>query len=161
MNDRGGPDDARDAARALLSQGFFANEPDSAIRVGTPLAVMEPDRSRQHSWFVPLEVGPKLVGFVHLTNSLTPLRASSFQRQPHVYADCPALADWIDPDRIRARAATLADGDEQLSSPFLTYDGDPSRLVWKIEAKSPGGARRVLFVAGTAAYPEGRGRGLV
>jgi hypothetical protein len=151
----------RETTKGLLAQGFLANEADPAIRVGEPLPVMEPDRSRQHSWFVPLEVGPKLVGFAELTNSLTPVRVSSFQRQPRVYEDCPALADWIDPDRIRARAATLVQGDEQLSPPFLTYDGDPSRLAWKIEAKSSSGATRVLFVTGATAYPGGRGQGLV
>ncbi len=48
---------------------------------------------------------------------------------------------------------------EQLSEPVLTYDGNPNRLAWKVEAKSSSGETRLLFVAGTAVY-EAVGGGL-
>jgi hypothetical protein len=141
----------QNATEALLSQGFLSSEPDPAIRVGEPIPVLHPN-SAQHSWFVPLVAGSKLAGFAELLPSLTPLRVSSFQRQARVYEDCPEVSDWTDPDRIRSRAQSFARQDEQLSTPVLTYDVDPSRLAWKILATSPSGNTRVLFVAGTVVY---------
>jgi hypothetical protein len=108
-----------------------------------------------HSWFVPLEIGPKLAGFAQLLPSLVPLRFSSFQRNPSDCENCPDVADWTDPARIRARAATLAHEDEELSQPVLSYDQSPSRVAWRVLAKSTAGVGRPLFVAGKAVY-EGR-----
>ena len=61
---------------------------------------------------------------------------------------------------MQARAATLAHTDEELSQPVLSYDQNPSRIAWRILAKSASGANRPLFVAGTAVY-EGRADQLI
>jgi len=152
------PASVRDKTEALIREGFLNPEPDSAVRVGEPLAVMDPNGT-QHSWFVPLEVGGKLAGFAQLLTSLVPMRVSSFQRRPLDYEHCPDVADWTDIHRIATRAASMARQGEQLSEPVLTYDGNPNRLAWKVEAKSSSGETRLLFVAGTAVY-EAVGGGL-
>jgi len=157
---RANPDDVRRKAEALIREGLLDSEPDAAVHVGDPLAVMDPNGT-QHSWFVPLEVGEKLAGFAQLLTSLVPMRISSFQRRPQDYEHCPDLADWTDVRRIATRAASLARQGEQLSEPMLTYDGNPSRLAWRVEAKSSSGGTRRLFVAGTAVYEEGGAQGLV
>jgi len=149
----------RREAEALLQQGFLAQERDAAVHVGEPLAIMDPDNT-QHSWFVPLEVGPKLAGFAQFLTSLVPLRVSGFQHAPGNYDRCPDVADWTDVNRILQRASSLARQGEQLSEPILTYDRDSSRLAWKVLAKSSSGASRYLFVAGTAVYEESGSRGL-
>lgn len=149
----------RRAVKALLSQGGAQAEPDPAIEIGAPIPVVHPDGT-QRSWFVPLVAGAKLAGFAELLPSLTPLRMSSFHRHGRVDDRAPNVIDWIDTDRIQARAASLARAGEQLSTPVLTYDTEPNRLAWKIVATSPSGESRVLFVAGTAAYVAGRSSAL-
>jgi hypothetical protein len=153
-------DDVRRKTEELLRAGFLAPAPDPAVRVGEPLAVMDPGGA-QHSWFVPLEVGEKLAGFAQLLPSLVALRVSSFQQRPHDYEHCPDVADWTDVERIAKRAAAIAKLGEQLSHPVLTFDGSPSRLAWRVDAKSPTGETRQLFIAGTATYESRTGQGLV
>lgn len=144
-------DKLRQRVEELLRQGFLDRRTDSHMRVGTPLPVMHPEGG-QHSWFVPLEVGNKLAGFAQMLMTLEPLRFSGFQRVSGNLDECPDTADWTAPDRILSRAATLAKPDERLSAPVLTYELDPSRLVWRIKACLPSGSSRSLFVAGTAVY---------
>lgn len=134
----------------LLAAGLFG-ERRPELRVGSPIPILD-SSDRLHSWFVPLEIGPKLAGFAQLLPSLVPLRFSSFQRDASNCDNCPDLNDWTDPATIRARAATLARDDEELSEPVLSYDQNPSRIAWRIITKSASGARRPLFVAGTAVY---------
>ncbi len=107
------PASVRHKTEALIREGFLNPEPDSAVRVGEPLAVMDPNGT-QHSWFVPLEVGGKLAGFAQLLTSLVPMRVSSFQRRPLDYEHCPDVADWTDIHRIATRAASMARQGEQL-----------------------------------------------
>jgi hypothetical protein len=139
------------AVKALLSRGGPQSELDSAVEIGPPIPVVHPDGT-QRSWFVPLVAGPKLAGFVELLPSLAPLRLSSFQRRGRIDDLAPNVSDWTDPERIRGRASMLVREGEQLSTPILTYDGDPRRLAWKLVATSQSGEARVLFVAGTAVY---------
>lgn len=151
--DAAGDEVIRSRVEQLLAAGFFG-ERSPTLRVGSPIAVVG-SSDHLHSWFVPLEIGVKLAGFAQLLPSLVPLRFSSFQRNPNDCENCPDVIDWTDRAKIRARAATLANADEELSQPVLSYDGDPSRLAWRILAKSASGGSRPLFVAGTAVY-EGR-----
>jgi hypothetical protein len=150
----------RHITEALIREGFFHSELDAGVRVGEPLPVMDENGS-QHSWFVPLEAGGKLAGFAQLLTSLIPLRFSSFQRRPRDYDSCPDVADWTDVRRIAKRAASIARSGEQLSEPVLTYDGNPSRLAWRVEAKTSAGTRRLLYVAGTTVYEAGGAQGLI
>jgi hypothetical protein len=152
-------ENARSKTEALLREGFLSSGIDERVQVGEPLAVMFPNGA-QHSWFVPLVAGERLVGFAQLLTSLVPLRVSSFQRHPQDYDHCPDLADWIDLERIAARAASLARQGERLSAPTLSFDGNPDRLAWRVEAKSSSGKTRRLFVAGTAVYEDRGTQGL-
>lgn len=149
----------RNAVEVLLRRGFFGPQGDPSLRVGEPLVVSHPDGS-QHSWFVPLLIGVKLAGFAQLLPSLTPLGVSSFRRDPGDYDSCPDAAEWIDANRIRARAASMARRGEQLSEPLLTFDQHPSRIAWRVLATPPAGPPRILFVAGTTVYEGGSASGL-
>ena len=149
----------RRKAEELLRHGFYSPDPDPELRVGEPLPVMHPNGG-QHSWFVPLIIGHKLGGFAQILPSLEPLRFSSFQRHPGTCEDCPDVADWTDVQRILSRAATLAKEDEELSQPVLSYDQNPSRLAWRVLARSSSGAVRPILVAGTAVFEENASRGL-
>jgi hypothetical protein len=154
------PDDVRWATEHLIRKGFPNPEIDPAVQVGEPLPVMHPN-GIQHSWFVPLEAGGKLLGFAQLLTSLVPMRVSWFQRSPRDYEYCPDIADWTDIHRIAARAASVARQGEQLSAPLLTYDGNPDRVAWMVEAKSTSGETRRLFVAGTAVYEKSKSEGVI
>ena len=151
--------EVRRAAERLLDQGFLAAARDPAVTVGKPLPVVDA-AAQQHSWFVPLQHGSRLAGFAQLSMQLEPLRVSSFQRNPSSYDACPDVADWTDPARVLERAATQARSDEQLSQPVLSFDGDPSRLAWRVEAQNSAGERRILYVAGTVVYEATGARGL-
>ena len=124
-----------------------------------PVAIMHPKDDGQHSWFVPLEVGPKLVGFAQILPTLQPLRFSSFLRSPGKYEECPDVADWTNSERVLVRAAGIKKQDEQVDDPILTYDQAPTRLAWRVTARSPSGAVRSLYVAGTAVYEATRSPG--
>lgn len=153
-----GQEKVRQRVEDLLRRGFLSGQQDPLMHIGVPVPVMNP-HDGQHSWFVPLEVGAKLIGFAQMLTTLEPLRFSSFQRVAGRSDECPDVVDWTDPNRILARAATLVKAGEQLSSPVLTYEQDPTRLAWKIEASSPTGGSRSLFVAGTAVYEGSTPRG--
>jgi len=144
-------DAVRDKVQQLLREGFFGEERAPGLRVGEPIAVLDP-QGRRHSWYVPLQVGPKLVGFAQLLPSLEPMGVSRFAHRLPDFADYPDLADWTDPARIRELAMAAARPDERLSEPVLSFDQNPSRLAWRVEAVSPTGAKRTLFVAGTTVY---------
>lgn len=151
MNSADDRERVRQRVEALLKQGFLNQETNGSVRVGDPLVVSYPEGG-QHSWFVPLLVGAKLAGYAQLLPSLEVLRVSSFRRDPRDRDSCPDAADWIDKERIRTRARSLARDGEQLSEPVLTFDQHPSRIAWKVLAAPPAGAPRILFVAGTAVY---------
>ncbi len=153
-------DEIRKTVEKLLREGFFSQERVAGLRVGSPIAVIDPT-GRQHSWFVPLEIGSKLAGFARLLPSLEPLAVARFQHRSPDYADCPDLEDWTNRARILELASTLARQDERLSEPVLTFDHYPSRLAWSVEAKSPSGATRTLFVAGNDVYEGTDAGGLV
>jgi hypothetical protein len=141
----------RNKVEQLLREGFFSRERVAELRVGEPLAVIDP-AGHQHSWFVPLQVGSKLAGFAQLLPSLEPIAFSSFPHNSPDYADCPDVEDWTDRTRIMKMASTIARPDERLAEPVLTFDRTPSRLAWSVQAISPSGAMRTLFVAGNAVY---------
>lgn len=120
-------------------------------RIETPIAVQAPN-GRLHSWFVPVTVGNQLAGFFQFLPDDTFMRFSSFQRRVGEFAGCPAAADWIDLDRIQARAEVQRQSDETSGKPFLTYDRTPDRLVWAVPLTKAGGKVRHVYVAGETVY---------
>jgi hypothetical protein len=67
----------------------------------------------------------------------------------------PEAADWLDTRQILTAVAAAAGPGCLLSVPLLTYDRDPSRLVWMVEAREPGGAVRRWFAAGGSVWQSG------
>ena len=61
-------------------------------------------------------------------------------------------ADWLDRERVSARIAKAAGTSHVLAPPVLTYDRDPSRLVWAAEVKAPGGRTERWLVAGASVW---------
>lgn len=113
---------------------------------------IETPQRELHSWFVPVTIGDTLVGFLQLLPDLTLLRYSSFQRRDDSLEGCPSAESWIDIGDVRRRAGQHARRSEKAGTPFLTYDGAPSRLAWAVPLTSRDGATRTLFVAGTAVW---------
>jgi hypothetical protein len=156
----GGVNAARigEAARQLLASGGVGD--DLLRRSATvlrPLPVRAP-AGGLHSWFVPVSVGDLLAASFQFLPDGTLMRFSSFQRRPGEFAGCPAAADWLDSDRIQARAVVQRRTNEGTGEPFLTYDRTPDRLVWAVPLTNPRGEVRLIFVAGESVYappPEG------
>jgi hypothetical protein len=139
-------------AQKLLRGGTIGSDLVVASgRIETPIAVQSPS-GRLHSWFVPVTVGDKLTGFFQFRADGTFMRFSSFQRRASDLAGCPATADWLDPNRIQARAEVQCQPDETSGKPFLTYDRTPDRLVWAVPLTNARGEVRLVYVAGETVY---------
>lgn len=121
--------------------------------VAIPIPVQHPEGGLA-SWFVPTTVDDRIVGFFQFHPDAQLLRYASLQRDPQRVDNCPAAATWLDHKEIEKRAATLTTGDEEISSPFLTYDNNVSKLAWAVKATKRDGKSRLIFVAGDYVYPE-------
>jgi len=145
-------DSISQAARQLLASGSVGDEPlRQSGTVDRALPVRE-SGGELHSWFVPITVGDRLAAFFQFLPDGTLMRFSSFQRRPGEYAGCPALADWVDADRIQARAAEQLPPDETPGEPFLTFDRTPDRLVWGVPLSNKRGDVRLVYVVGETVY---------
>ena len=113
---------------------------------GAPLPVHNPNGT-VHSWMIPFIAGTKLVAWAQLSRSLDLLRFS-------LLSDGVEAKDWLDPEQIARRVSAVADEESTLSFPVLTYDRDPSRLVWAVKSSRPGEAIRRWFVAGDAVWED-------
>ena len=102
-------------------------------------------------WFVPVELDGALIGFVQLGPDGLFRRYGSFHGRLESTAKCPRVSDWVDLDMITNRARSLSAPGSQLSSPVLSYDTHPDRLVWTIREISHG-VYSTIFVAGTEAW---------
>ena len=121
--------------------------------VATPIPVRDPE-GEFASWFVPIIVADRIAGFFQFSPRLDLLRYASLQKEPESVDDCPTAASWIDPETVKNRAKILATDDEVLSSPYLTYDANISRLAWAVRAMKHDGGSRLIYVAGDYVYPE-------
>jgi hypothetical protein len=142
----------RALAQNLLRDGTIGSALVAASgRIETPIAVQMPDGGL-HSWFVPVTIGDQIAGFFQFLPDGTFMRFSSFQRRADELAGCPAAADWLDPNRIKARAEAKRQPDERSSKPFLTYDRTPDRLVWAVRLTHARGEVRLIYVVGETVY---------
>ena len=120
--------DARAAADRLLPSVNADGE------TGDPLPIVN------GGWFVPVLRDARLTGFFQFDEALTFLRFSAF----------PSPIDprlWLDPDAIRDRALRAYPNESADGPPFLTWDGNVTRLVWAVPVT--GGT---IYVAGDYAY---------
>ena len=144
----------REARRSLdTSDGTIP--PDATVLDALPVCTRE---AVLHGWLVPVAAGDRLVAFLRFTPQRVLTGRSILMRGPGRVDDCPMAADWLDPERIRARAQLLAVEDEEAGAPFLSFDGVPDRLAWAVPLQQKGGQQRWVFVAGTTAWPD-RGAG--
>jgi len=120
-------------------------------QVEDPIPIHGPDGNVK-SWFIGVTVKERLVGFIHYDIRQTLIGYSTFQRQTSSLEGCPLANVWLDPETVMRKASTLASSDDVLSSPILTYDKHPSRIVWSVKATNKDGTIRTILVAGEYAY---------
>jgi hypothetical protein len=135
--------------RELLESGFYQLPPGLRPVPGDPLAVHGP-QGALHSWMVPFTAENRLVAWAHLSPALEPLRFSLFAGGR--LDALPDAADWLDPARIQANVAAAAGTGQTLSWPVLTFDRDPSRLVWMVESRAPDGTLHRWHSAGRTVW---------
>jgi hypothetical protein len=133
--------------RTLIDEGIF--QPPSRAEPREPLPVRGSD-GRTHSWMVPFVANGKLVAWAQIGRTLEFLRFS-LVAGGRIGAS-PDAADWLDSERVSARIADTAGTSDFLAPPVLTYDRDPSRLVWTAEVRMPDGKSQRWFVAGTSVW---------
>jgi hypothetical protein len=140
--------------RELLENGFLQLPRDAHAEAGGPVAVRA-SGGAIHSWMVPFTAGTKLIAWAQMSPSLDLLRFSLLAGG-RIEA-CPNAADWLDVARISAQIVASAAAGSTLSAPVLTYDRDPSRLVWMAESREPGGTIRKWFAAGSSIWEDSGG----
>ncbi len=139
-------------ARELLREGSVGDAPLRRSANVLPALPVRAPGGRLHSFFVPVTVGDRLAAFFQFLPDGTLMRFSSFQRRPGDFGGCPAAADWLELNRIQARAEDQRRMGETTREPFLTYDRAPDRIVWAVPLTQPGGDVRYVYVAGEAVY---------
>lgn len=107
--------------------------------MGEPLQIVSVDREPA-GWFVPLVDGEFLVAFLQFDERLTLLRHSRFPRPVDRRL-------WLDADAIAQRATSTFPDAQPVAAPFLTYDGNITRIAWALPV-----AGGTIFVAGDYAY---------
>jgi hypothetical protein len=120
-------------------------------RIGTPIRLFTP-LGDMHSWFVPVLIVERLVGFFQLDSVGEFMRFSSFNTSPGVFDTCPSADNWLNRNRIIMTAKSMAHDNEILDKPFLSYDGSPERIAWIVKARSSAGECRNLMVTGDVVY---------
>jgi hypothetical protein len=138
--------------QTLLDEGLF--QLPSGAEPRDPLPVRGSD-GRIHSWTVPFVANGKLVAWAQIGRALQFLRFSllaggRIESSPHA-------ADWLDSERVSARIADAAGTSDFLAPAVLTYDRDPSRLVWAAEVRTADGRSQRWFVAGTSVWRDSGG----
>jgi hypothetical protein len=140
-------------ARELLRTGVYTGDLLRELgHVSDALQVTHPEGGVQ-SWLVPVIVGELIAGFFRTDPSLTDWRWTSFQRRQDSLSGCPRAVTWLDLAVIKRRAEALAEVGETVRDAVLSFDGVPDRVAWAVRLVSEGGSERVVFVAGSAAWP--------
>jgi hypothetical protein len=119
--------------------------------LGDPIPI-ENDLREIVGWFVPITVRNKITGYYHFDHNLDLLRYSTFLRNPEVLADAPTTRSFLDKEIISQKASTLLEQGESLMTPYLSFDGNVSKLVWAVEAVKDDGSSRVIFVISDYVY---------
>jgi hypothetical protein len=140
-------------ARELLKTGAHTGDLIRELgQVSDALQVTHPVGGVQ-SWLVPVVVDELIAGFFRADPSLTDWQWTSFQRRQDSLAGCPQAATWLDLAVIKRRAEALAEVGEIVRDAVLSFDGVPDRVAWAVRLVSADSSERVIFVAGSAAWP--------
>ncbi|HXU15494.1 MAG TPA: hypothetical protein VN708_10230 [Terriglobales bacterium] len=140
-------------AQELWERGSLQIPGGSDAVVGSAVAVRDWSGGL-HSWVVPLTIGAKLVAWAQFSPQYTLQRFSIFLRRETELNRCPNAADWLDPSVVEGRVREKAGPDVRLSTPILTFDRDPSRLVWATVVRDTSGSSQRWFVAGESVWQD-------
>ena len=135
---------------ALVDQGFI-QPPKRGAELRTPVPIHSPSGGI-HSWMVPFVADEKLLAWAQIGRTLEFLRFSLFAGGRT--EACPPAADWLDSRVIAARIARAVAPLHLIDGPVLSYDRDPSRLVWVADVGRLGEAKHHWFAAGAEVWPE-------
>lgn len=138
------------AVKHLLEIKFIDTPERLLPAVRDPIPVQEPG-GRIYSWIVPLTSGARLLGWAQFSSALDFLRYSTVS-SGHSTGNEPNLRDWFDPTTIAARVKLYVGHGLQTSSPILTFDRDPSRLVWLVVGTDPAHKGKLWYVAGNSIW---------
>jgi hypothetical protein len=145
-------------AQRLLESGSVNDELIRQYATIHPALPVLESTGKLNSWFVPILVGDRMAAFFQFLPDGTFMRFSSFQHKAGDLAGCPPATDWLDLNRIQARAEIQRQSDETSNKPFFTYDRSPDRLVWAVPLTNAHGEVRLIYVVGEMVYtptPEG------
>lgn len=136
----------------LLRNGQFG---DSRVKqsasVGDPIPVLDLE-NKLYAWFVPVTIDKRIVSFFMFSPDSTLQRYSSFQRQEGQLDSCPLATSWIDEKTILRRAGKEMLKGEQAGRLYLSFDGSPSRIAWRVDTELPDGGSRAIYIAGDSVW---------
>lgn len=104
------------------------------------------------SWFVGITVRDRIVSFLQYDENINFIRYSEFLHKNESLERCPKAFTWLKPAYIKKLARTKVSPGYSLSTPFMTYDTNPSRIVWAVRASDNHNHKKTIFVAGTFVY---------
>jgi len=140
-------------AQELWERGSWQIPGGSGAVVGQAVPVCD-FSGAFHSWVVPLTMEGKLVAWAQFSSQLALQRFSIFLRREAELDRCPNAADWFDRQVVRERVIEKVGPEADVTAPILTFDRDPSRLVWLVEARDNSGSRKRWFVAGRSVWED-------
>ncbi len=153
METNGSQTEVERIARELWEEGSIQVPGGSDAIVGQAAPVYDPTGAF-HSWIVPLMIQRRLVAWAHFSPQLVLLRFSIFLRREGALDLCPNVEDWFNPEIVRERVIEKIGPNADLTTPVLTFDRDPSRLVWLVEVRYKDGSRKRWFVAGQSVWED-------
>lgn len=136
-----------------LLKGGFVDDPLTAEkgRIEEPTPILD-QVSQLSSWFVPVTLENRLVGYFRFLTDLSMQGYTTFQRKRSSISGCPPADSWLNAEHIIKKAREVAPEGDLLAPPFLTFDRHPSRLAWAVKFRDDFGKETTVFVAGEFAF---------
>jgi len=134
----------------LYAAGAFPFPAGLTVAMGDVLPIVD-EQGGLAAWLAPFVVGDRLLAMALLTPDRI-LQRFSLLAGGRLDA-APAAANWLDPTRVRERVVAVAGRGAKLDTPVFSFDGDLSRLAWRVGVELADGSRRHWFVAGSSIWP--------
>ncbi len=142
----------KDKIKPLLSGMVFDKEILRRATICDPIPIYTENKIID-KYFIGIAVEDKLIGFCNLDEENNFTSYSSFQRDQSTLLGCPLSKSWLDIDYIKNTARKLASPEDNLETPYLSFDNNISRIAWIVIAiNKTSGKKRKIFVAGDYVY---------
>jgi len=139
------------ATRAASSGHYHPDLVDTALQIGAPLVVKDINLSPQYI-VVPSLHQSSIFGYFTCNRSGQVTEFASFCATLTDIATCPLAAVWLDPKLVVQTASENFPTLKNIQDVFLSFDGYPDKLVWRVVGQDNNDRALTILVAGLYAY---------